>query len=378
LPRGVLRTLLGPCGDLEIEKKALLMTYNPFKMPKEIKDIYEDHSFLKREECPEQTFNIDPLGCRDIDDCITLWDNKMAISIADVSAWVELNSWMKKAEYMGTSLYKEGVCVKPMFPKVLSEDYMSLVEGQERLAYSLIIRFDETISYEFKETIVKVNKSYTYESVYNDTNFNYTILKDYVYRLSGLVTDDSHKWIEILMLYYNSKAGEILKKNNCGILRSQSGIKLEMAKQFEEFSDSYNYLCYESAKYCLPDSNTNHSMLQVGEYAHASSPIRRYVDIINQFALKGKEFSYECIERFNSSQKLAKSYERELIYIDLYNNKRVLEGIVLNSEKIFIPVLKKIVTLQNNFEKKTLVKLIYYMNPQGNKWKEKIIFQILR
>ena len=69
----------------------------------------------------------------------------MVISIADVSAWVELNPWMKRAEFMGTSLYNSGTCVKPMFPKVLSEDLMSLVAGQERLAYSLIITFGESI-----------------------------------------------------------------------------------------------------------------------------------------------------------------------------------------------------------------------------------------
>jgi exoribonuclease R len=276
---------------------------------------------------------------------------------------------------MGTSLYENGTCVKPMFPKILSEDYMSLVQGQERLAYSLIITFGNSISYEFKETIVKVNKSYTYNSIYDDANFNYSILKDYVYRLSGIETNDSHKWIEILMLYYNTKAGEILKQKNSGILRAQKGKNLELAKQFEAFGEEYMYLSYESAKYCAPDSESFHSMLQVNSYAHASSPIRRYVDIINQFALKDKEFTYETIDRFNSSQKLAKAYERDLIYIDLYKNKRVIEGIVLNSDEIFVSLLKKIITMKNEFEKGTSVKLSYYMNPQGVKWKERIIFK---
>ena len=90
------------------------------------------------------TFNIDPEGCKDIDDCITIWDNAIAISIADVSAWVRVNPWLQFAEKIGTSLYENGACIKPMFPTILSEDYMSLVEGKERLAYSLIITFGET------------------------------------------------------------------------------------------------------------------------------------------------------------------------------------------------------------------------------------------
>jgi exosome complex exonuclease DIS3/RRP44 len=376
-PKGIFVDLLGNCGDILTESNASLLKANGYIWPKILDPIIHP-SFNGRMRLSGYTFNIDPNGCRDIDDCITIWDNKMAISIADVSAWVEVNPWMKKAEYMGTSLYQNGTCVKPMFPKLLSEDLMSLVEGQERLAYSLIISFGETITYEFKETIVQVNKSYTYESVYNDTNFNYPILKDYVYRLSGLETNDSHKWVEILMLYYNNKSGDILKQKGSGILRSQKGVNIEMAKLFEEFSNSYNYLCYESAKYCLPNEDTVHSQLNLQNYAHASSPIRRYVDIINQFALKEKQFSYESIDRFNTIQKLAKNYERDLIYIDLYKNKKILEGIVINSDKVFVPILKKIINLKNIYDKNSSIQLTYYMNPQGIKWKEKVLFQIIR
>jgi hypothetical protein len=151
-----------------------------------------------------------------------------------------------------------------------------------------------------------------------------------------------------------------------------------MAKLFEEFSDSYNYLCYESAKYCLPNEDTVHSQLNLQNYAHASSPIRRYVDIINQFALKEKQFSYESIERFNTIQKLAKNYERDLIYIELYKNKRILEGIVINSDKVFVPILKKIINLKNIYDTNSCIQLTYYINPQSIKWKEKVLFQIIR
>jgi exoribonuclease R len=376
-PKGTFIELLGDCGEFLAETTASLLKANGYSWPKLLPTTVVP-SKEKRLFIDAYTFNIDPDGCKDVDDCISIWDNKIAISIADVSAWVEVNPWMRKAEFMGTSLYQNGICVKPMFPRELSENLMSLVVGEERLAYSLIITFSETISYEFKETIVKVNKAFTYSSIVDNNNFNYSILKDYIYRLSGYETNDSHKWVEILMLYYNTKAGDILKKNSTGILRSQKGENSEMAKLFEEFGDSYNYLCFESAKYCLPDSETRHSMLNLENYAHASSPIRRYVDIINQFALKNKRFEYECIDRFNSIQKLAKNYERELIYINLYNNKQVLEGTILNSEKVFIHKIKKIITLKNTYEKGIKVNLSYYMNPQGVKWKERILFQVNR
>ena len=372
-PKGIFIDLLGDCGDDIAEKKAVLLNASPYVWPKKLSEIIQP-SFENRMNLSGYTFNIDPEGCKDIDDCITIWDNAIAISIADVSAWVKVNPWMKFAEKIGTSLYEDGRCVKPMFPTVLSEDYMSLVQSKERLAYSLIIIFGETISYKFQETIVKVDKSYTYENVHKDTEFNTYMLKEYIYRLTGLVTDDSHKWIEILMLTYNTKAGEILKEKNKGILRNHKGINIELSNLFDKFGSEYMYLCYESAKYCLPIDDTNHSILNIKAYAHVSSPIRRYVDIINQFALKSEEFSYDVLERFNIQQKKAKDFTRELIYIDLYTNKRVLDGIVLDGEKIFIPYLKKIIKYNNLFEIGAKIQLKYYINPQEIRWKNKIIF----
>ena len=317
------------------------------------------------------TFNIDPDGCKDVDDCITLLDNGIAISIADVSAFVEVNPWMKYAENIGTSLYENGTCVKPMFPRNLSEDLMSLTVGRKRLTYSLIITEN---NWRFEETIVKVDKSYTYDNFPKNP-----ILNSWVEKLSGIRSEeqDNHKIIEILMLYYNTKAGEVIKEKNTGILRSQKGVNIERAKLFEKFSSEYMYLSYESAKYCLPSDETYHYHLNVEHYAHASSPIRRYVDIINQFALKNKRLEYQTIHRFNQQQRLAKGYERDLVYFDLYKNKREVEGIVIDGQTIFIPLLKKVINLKNSLDIKVNVMLRYYINPQSFKWKDKIIFEIL-
>lgn len=365
LPRGIFLNLLGDCGSPEAEKKACLLKASPWSW-KEMPEIVEPS--WERERI-HGAFTIDPVGCKDADDCICFFKDGLAISIADVSAYVEVNPWMKHAEHIGTSLYENGTCVKPMFPACLSEDKFSLVEGKDRLAYSLFITFkDGIIHHTWKETIVNV-KAYNYESIY--TSGHVSLLKDYVYRLSGISTDDSHKWVEALMLYYNTQAGE-----KATILRKQKGRNLENAKLFEPLSESYMYLCYESAKYCLASEESFHAQLGLEKYAHASSPIRRYVDIINQFALKGKPFEYGCIERFNNIQNAAKTFERELIFLDLYYKQRVLEGIVLDGEHVFIPSLKKVIPYMNTYEAKTNVSIKYYTNPQSNKWKEKIIFQV--
>jgi len=375
-PQGNFLELLGDCGIIEAEKKANLLNANPYKWMKSLPNIIQPYK-LNRTVLEGFTFNIDPDACKDVDDSITFLENGISINIADVSAWVVLNPWMKFAENIGTSLYENGTCVKPMFPSILSEDYFSLVEGKKRVTYSLIIEFGEKISWHFDETLTTVNKSYTYDSVYEDKSFDSIKMKEAIYRLSGIQTDDSHKWIEILMLFYNEKAGEVLQKKNKGILRNQKGVNLERAKLFEPFGEEYMYLCYESAKYCLPTDDTTHSMLNMKHYAHASSPIRRYVDVINQFALKEYEFSYETLERFNIQQKKAKEYERNLLYIELFQNKRVLDGVVLDNKNIFVNYLKKVVKYENSLEVGKKVSLDYYINPQNVKWKDKILFQIL-
>ena len=368
-PKGTFLDLLGDCGDFEAEKKSCLLKACGFSWMKTIPEELILPDFSNRRILEGFTFNIDPDGCKDVDDCITISENFIAISIADVSAFVEVNPWMKYAEMIGTSLYENGTCVKPMFSRNLSEDLMSLTIGRKRLAYSLIITES---SWRFEETIVKVDKAYTYDNFPKNP-----ILNSWVEKISGIKIIDNHKIIEILMLYYNTKAGEVLKSKNSGILRSQKGVNVERAKLFEAFSQEYMYLSYESAKYCLPSHNTTHEQLQVQNYAHASSPIRRYVDIINQFALKEKPISYKTIHRFNQQQKSAKTYERDLVYLDLYKNKREVEGIVIDSESCFIPLLKKVIKLENNKKVKEKVLLRYYINPQNFKWKDKIIFEIL-
>ena len=103
-PKGTFVELLGNCGDILAETNASLLKANGFSWPKLLPGIVVP-SKEGRHLIDAYTFNIDPDGCKDIDDCISIWDNKMAISIADVSVWVGLNPWMKRAEFMGTSLY---------------------------------------------------------------------------------------------------------------------------------------------------------------------------------------------------------------------------------------------------------------------------------
>lgn len=379
-PKGTFIDLLGDCGVRSVEEKALIYNYSPYTLKKISTPVVP--SFEGRERIRGYTLNIDPDGCKDVDDCLSFWDNKVAISIADVSAWCTTNPELVGAQHIGTSLYKNGVCVKPMLPPIYSEDLCSLVVGQDRLALSLIIEFsDSGITSCWVESIVRVDAAYTYDSIYNNREYSSKIRR-YASLLSKQELEDSHSWVEAFMVYYNAQVGTLLKTHNVGILRSHRGKNLELCKLFTPLSETYQVLCNYAANYCLPTELTTHVSLGLDAYAHASSPIRRYADIVNQCALKNILFAKSycvpySINTLNRCMKGAKRYTRDLVFIDLYYSTSVLSGIVLHSNQIFITQLQKVIVYSNDLEPGTSINLSYYTDQQQLQWKTRVIFKIL-
>ncbi|MEZ4462803.1 MAG: RNB domain-containing ribonuclease [bacterium] len=114
---------------------------------------------------------IDDASTRDIDDGFSVrptmeggWE--LAIHIADPSAYIEPNSALDiAARRRGTTVYlAEGAA--PMFPRVLSEDKMSLVEGQQRAALTTHVVFDEALnieSWRIVPSVVSMNRRLSYD-----------------------------------------------------------------------------------------------------------------------------------------------------------------------------------------------------------------------
>jgi exoribonuclease R len=184
------------------------------------------------------------------------------------------------------------------------------------------------------------------------------------------------------MVYYNAKAGELLKAQSTGILRSHRGKNLELCKLFTPLSETYQVLCNYAANYCLPTELTTHASLGLEAYAHASSPIRRYADIVNQCALKNilfaKSFTVPySIDTLNRCMKSAKRYTRDLAFIDLYYSTSILSGTVLNSVQIFIHQLQKVIKYSTDLATGTSISLSYYTDQQQLQWKTRVIFKAL-
>lgn len=97
-PCGTLTRTLGICGDWAAEREALKVHACPWAFPKTLEIPKEPtETFAGRIPLPELTFHIDPAGCKDVDDVLSLevrpdgewW---IWITIADVDAWAPVGS----------------------------------------------------------------------------------------------------------------------------------------------------------------------------------------------------------------------------------------------------------------------------------------------
>ena len=115
---------------------------------------------------------IDGEDAKDLDDAVSLQvtDGKyvLGVHIADVTNYVQENSALDREAYeRGTSVYLADRVI-PMLPHKLSNGICSLNAGEDRLALSCIMTFDQTgemIDHEIAETVIHVDRRMSYSGV---------------------------------------------------------------------------------------------------------------------------------------------------------------------------------------------------------------------
>jgi len=120
----------------------------------------------------ETVFTIDPYDAKDYDDAVSLsYDNgvfTLGVHIADVTFFLKEGTALDQEAFArGLSTYLPGE-VLPMLPEELSNGACSLVEAKDRLTFSCIMKLGvkgDIISYEFKESVIRNKKRFTYEQV---------------------------------------------------------------------------------------------------------------------------------------------------------------------------------------------------------------------
>ena len=179
--RGHVVDVLGRAGDLEVEKKGLLVEYDlsekfSHEAMRELAAIPDEipESELKRRADlrDDIIFTIDNDDAKDFDDAvgITKTDHgyRLLVSIADVSYYVSLGSGIdNQALERGTSVYMPHMVV-PMLPEKLSNDLYSLVPYKDRLTKTAEMDFNrkgEMVDYKIYNSVIRSAARLTYSKV---------------------------------------------------------------------------------------------------------------------------------------------------------------------------------------------------------------------
>lgn len=414
ITRAHLIRLLGPAGSINSELEALRWRYgfpqlSKLKFDVDTTNTYIDNMYRRLIDSTH-TINIDPNGCKDIDDLVTIRQANstqydIIITISDVSEYIKEDSVGDVlASQKGQTLYEDGVAVVPMFPAEMSEDSFSLLPGRERLGVSLYYLWDtetkDLTMLEIAETRVINNRSYTYESIAGATDFPINILKDVASHLKGEETNDPHEWVEELMLAYNKEVAKILVEAKGGLLRSHKPADKEKLERYTKIHADLVGLAFEAAKY-VPSSDNHetplHAALGSVPYAHATSPIRRYADLVNQRVLKNvlrvndiSPCDLSLAQRLNARQKDAKEHDRYVFFLKQIidtpvGTKRciVLEDTTVKT-KVYVASWKRMISVKkqkdstDTFLPGEFLFLEYYSDMKKPHWKDRMVTRLRR
>jgi exoribonuclease R len=374
LTRGHLNRIIGPCGDFEAEQEALIHQYSTSTWKKDLKFVKPE---LNRTLIQGISFNIDPFGCHDIDDVFTIGDDGYYyITIADVSEWMKLNPTIYGLAHQNAqTLYEDGKVVRPMIP---FQDECSLTPRKYRLGVSLRFQVvdDEVAKISFEKMMIVNEESYTYNDILT------SVYAPTLRRLTKILTKkdslDSYDWVEALMVFYNTEAAKVLREKGKGILRSHESPDLEKLEKFRKLGVSAEVLAMKSAKYVPASTLTpNHYGLQTSLYCHATSPIRRFADIVNQFVLKGEDVPDYDVETLNERSREIKKYDRDSFFLNKLSDTklRCVSGITLNDHRVWVPDWKRIVTCKNKFPEGTKGTLYFSLDMNQSTWKKRMVFR---
>jgi len=273
-----------------------------------------------------RVWTIDGPMTRDFDDALSLRVEEdrvyLGIHIADVSSVIEPDTLLdEEASQRGTSLYLPRHQI-PMLPVALSQEALSLKQGCDRPAISLLAVLDRDgnlLESRFVPSLVRVEKQWTYDEV--NESFDREPHFWQMRRLSQLLRQKrldqgalvlslpeiavevtaqgavalhkveqdtpSRGMVAEFMIFYNWLAARFCKEHQIpAIYRCQEA----PAERLSPEETRYIYYVFKQRRKLSPLSiHTDpkpHSSLGVDMYTTVTSPIRRYYDLLVQRQIK--------------------------------------------------------------------------------------------
>ena len=269
---------------------------------------------------------IDSMSTLDFDDAISIENSgnhyRLGIHIIDVGHFIKKGDVIDQEAFdLGSSIYMPDNKI-PMLPPFLAENLCSLKTGEIRPAISVMVNINklfEIIDYEIFPSIIKVKNRYSYYDVniIADKDSEIIILHEIAkkfrqYRMdNGAVqitlpeinvwlNDDSEiivnttnrespgrMMVAEIMIMANWIMGGFMAKNNVpAIFRTQPAPRERLYTK-DEGTLFQNYMQRKMlSRFVLDHEPAQHSGLGLDVYVTATSPIRRYFDLVTQRQLR--------------------------------------------------------------------------------------------
>lgn len=269
-----------------------------------------------------RVWTIDGPMTRDFDDALSLHLEEgrihLGIHIADVASVIKPDSLLDaEAYHRGTSLYLPRHQI-PMIPAALSQEALSLKQGCDRPAISLIAVLDRDgnlLESRFVPSLIRVEKQWTYDEVnrsldeepfFREMRRLSQIMRQRRLEQGALVLSLPEIAVEVtsqgsillhkveqdtpsrgmvaeFMIFYNWLAARFCKEHRIPAIYRCQGIPVERLSPEET---SYVYYVFKQRRKLSPLSIQTepkpHSSLGVDMYTTVTSPIRRYYDLLVQ------------------------------------------------------------------------------------------------
>ena len=313
--------------------------------------------FIRKDLNNMYVVTIDPKESKDLDDAISICDDRLYIHIADLVSYFSEN--LDEILKRGNTFYLRNSNV-PMIPREYSENLISLLPGSSKRAITLEFDTNTLELLKFYPSSITNNLKMSYEDVDNIlNNENLDNMPEQAIKLitdmeiiyqkldnnSGISTytsSKSHHMIEKLMILANNSIAKLSPNilyrfhklpysNKAGYLQRFIGSQinkfidvnsedinesLTLVKQKKTVEYLKNHMM---SKALYSTTDTSHWALGLEKYTHFTSPIRRAADVIvhMKLLLPATKLNIESyIECINDTETMQMSIEALLEELD--------------------------------------------------------------
>lgn len=262
----------------------------------------EDRRIEDRREDKSPIFSIDPTGCMDRDDALSIrtisegtnQKYQVSVYITNVAIWIEyfqIYTFLQDTNI--STIYLQDTVI-PMLPTALSEKICSLDQTHDCFAIVMDFEIDllaKTIQpIETKQCIIRVKRNFDYTSKGLESYPPYKNLLNVTKKFNPEITE-SHSLVAFWMMQMNQEIARELHQKKIGIFRiSSSSLSSSSTPIKPNTNTDIFWYIWENAisgkyvTYSEEITDYQHNVIGVPIYTHFTSPIRRIVDVYNQLA----------------------------------------------------------------------------------------------